>query len=139
LRVLLPKADDPNTTVAANIILSLGELASAGGEDALELVPALMGVIIPRLSDTSLPKRDAALSTLGLVCASTTYVIDPLIDHPELIPLLRKIVKTEQRLGVRSEVIKVLGIIGALNPYGRHVRQLITVQAWLIYFPAATN
>jgi FKBP12-rapamycin complex-associated protein len=121
LRVLLPKADDANITVAANIILSLGELASAGGEDAMDLVPDLMGVIIPKLSDTSLPKRDAALSTLGLVAASTTYVIDPLIDYPELISLLAKILKTEQRRAIRSEVVKVLGILGALNPYGRHV------------------
>ena len=121
LRVLLPKADDTNVTVASNVVLCLGELSSAGGEDVLPHVPELMQVIIPRLADSSLPKRDAALVTLGLVCASTGYVIDPLIDYPQLINLLGKILKTEQRSSIRREVIKVFGILGALDPYRRKV------------------
>jgi phosphatidylinositol kinase/protein kinase (PI-3 family) len=125
LRVLLTKADDPNVTVASNVVLCLGELASAGGEEVLPHVPELMQLIIPRLGDSSLPKRDAALVTLGNVCASTGYVIDPLIDYPQLVKLLGKILKTEQRASIRREVIKVFGILGALDPYRRKVHNLI--------------
>ncbi|KAF8074724.1 phosphatidylinositol 3-kinase [Lyophyllum atratum] len=122
LRVLLQKANDVNPTVAANVLMCLGELTCVGGEDALPHVPELMQVIISRLSDPSLIKRDAALHTLGQVCSSTGYVIAPLADHPQLLELLGRILRTEISQPVRREVVKVLGIMGALDPYRRKVR-----------------
>lgn len=122
LKVLLPKADDPNPIVAANILMSLGELTRVGGEDVLPHVPELMQVIMSRLADASLPKRDAALHTLGQVCSSTGYVVSPLIDYPQLLQILGRILKTETKQTVRREIIKVLGILGALDPYRRKVR-----------------
>jgi serine/threonine-protein kinase mTOR len=122
LRVLLQKANDPNPTVTANVLMCLGELACVGGEDILPQVPDLMQVIIARLADSSTVKRDAALHTLGQVCSSTGYVIAPLIDYPNLLGILGRILRTELTQGVRREVIKVLGILGALDPYRRKVR-----------------
>lgn len=121
LQVLLPKANDSNPTVAANVLMCLGELTCVGGEDAMENIPALMQVIIARLSDPSLLKRDAALHTLGQVCSSTGYVITPLVDYPQLLPLLGRILRTDTNQQVRREVVKVLGILGALDPYRRKV------------------
>lgn len=121
LRVLLQKANDGNPTVAANVLMCLGELACVGGEDALPHVPELMQVIISRLSDPSTLKRDAALHTLGQVCSSTGYVIAPLVDYPQLLQLLGRILRTEVPQPVRREVVKVLGILGALDPYRRKV------------------
>lgn len=121
LRVLLPKANDPNPTVAANVLMCLGELACVGGEDVMLHIPELMQVIIARLADSSTGKRDAALHTLGQVCSSTGYVIQPLVDHPSLLGILGRILRTEFTQGVRREVIKVLGILGALDPYRRKV------------------
>ena len=108
LQVLLPKASDTNPTVAANVLMCLGELACVGGEDAIKHVTELMQVIIARLSDPSLLKRDAALHTLGQVCSSTGYVITPLVDHPQLLPLLGRILRTDTNQPVRREVVKVL-------------------------------
>ncbi|KAF9525319.1 phosphatidylinositol 3-kinase [Crepidotus variabilis] len=122
LQVLLPKANDSNPTVAANVLMCLGELTCVGGEDAMENIPALMQVIIARLSDPSLLKRDAALHTLGQVCSSTGYVITPLVDYPQLLPLLGRILRTDTNQQVRREVVKVLGILGALDPYRRKTR-----------------
>lgn len=121
LSVLLQKANDNNPTVAANVLMCLGELVCVGAEDAMPHVPDLMQVIITRLSDPSLIKRDAALHTLGQVCSSTGYVIAPLIDYPQLLPLLARILRTEVSQLVRREVVKVLGILGALDPYRRKV------------------
>lgn len=121
LRVLLQKSGDPNPTVAANVLMCLGELACVGGEDVMPHVPELMEVIISRLSDPSLVKRDAALHTLGQVCSSTGYVVAPLVDYPQLLPVLGRILKTEPTQNVRREVVKVLGILGALDPYRRKV------------------
>src|SRR5258705_5061537 len=121
LKNLLHKASDPNPTVAANILMCLGELTCVGGEDATDDVSSLMQVIIARLSDPSLLKRDAALHTLGQVCSSTGYVIAPLIDYPRLLPILGRILRTDSNQAVRREVVKVLGILGALDPYRRKV------------------
>ena len=121
LKNLLPKASDPNPTVAANVLMCLGELTCVGGEEALGDVPSLMQVIITRLSDPSLLKRDAALHTLGQVCSSTGYIIAPLIDYPQLLAILGGILRADSNQAVRREVVKVLGILGALDPYRRKV------------------
>ncbi|KAG5734545.1 Phosphatidylinositol 3-kinase tor2 [Termitomyces sp. T112] len=122
LRVLLQKANDPSPTVAANVLMCLGELTCVSGEEALPHVAELMQVIMSRLADPSLIKRDAALHTLGQVCSSTGYVISPLADHPQLLELLGRILRTESNQAVRREVVKVLGIMGALDPYRRKIR-----------------
>jgi FKBP12-rapamycin complex-associated protein len=121
LSVLLQKTNDINPTVAANILMCLGELACVGGEDVMPHITELMQVIISRLSDPSLIKRDAALHTLGQVCSSTGYVITPLVDHPQLLPLLSRILGTETTQRARREVVRVLGILGAVDPYRRKV------------------
>lgn len=121
MHTLLPKANDLNVVVSANIIKCLGELACIGGEDALPHVPALMDVIIERLVDASPLKRDAALHTLGQVCSSTGYVIQPLVDYPQLFGILNKILKTETTPAVTREVLRVYGILGAIDPYKREV------------------
>ena len=127
MQVLLSKAEDTNATVAANIMTCLGELVSIGGEEALPHVPDLLRVIIPALAEPVLVKRDAALRTLGQICSSTGYVIDPLIDHPELLQILSRILRTEPTQAVRREVIRVLGILGALDPYRRKVCMCISM------------
>jgi FKBP12-rapamycin complex-associated protein len=124
LAALMLKANDTNATVAANILMCIGELTVVAGEDALPYVPQLMQVIITQLSDPSLVKRDAALHTLGQLCSSTGYVIAPFVDHPQLLQLLGRILRTETTPIVQREVVKVFGIIGALDPYRRKVKTL---------------
>lgn len=121
LRALIQKANDSNPAVAANIMMCLGELACVAGESATPHVQELMQIVLAKLSDPTAVKRDAALHTLGQVCSSTGYVIQPLIDYPQLLPLLGKIMKTENSPSTRREVVKVLGILGALDPFRRKV------------------
>ncbi|KAJ2934856.1 hypothetical protein H1R20_g2275, partial [Candolleomyces eurysporus] len=122
LRALIKKANDSNPAVAANIMMCLGELACVAGEDAHPNVPDLMQIVLAKLSDPTAVKRDAALHTLGQICSSTGYVITPLVEHPQLLPLLGKIMRTETSSSTRREVVKVLGILGALDPYRRKAR-----------------
>ena len=116
LRALIKKANDSNPAVAANIMMCLGELACVAGEDAHPNVPDLMQIVLTKLADPTAVKRDAALHTLGQICSSTGYVITPLVEHPQLLPLLGKIMRTETSSSTRREVVKVLGILGALDP-----------------------
>ncbi|KAI1764494.1 FAT-domain-containing protein [Hypoxylon sp. FL1150] len=121
ISVLLPKANDTNHAVAATILKAIGELATVGGEDMLPYKDRLMPIIIQALQDqSSNVKREAALHTLGQLASNSGYVIDPYLEYPELLDLLQHIIRTEPQRGpLRQETIKLMGILGALDPY-RH-------------------
>jgi serine/threonine-protein kinase mTOR len=117
--VLLPKAADPNPTVAATVIKAIGELCTVGGEDMLPYKDSLMPIIIDALQDqSSSTKREAALHTLGQLASNAGYVITPYLEYPQLLNLLQNIIRGEpQHASLRQETIKLLGILGALDPY----------------------
>eukprot|EP00124_Ichthyophonus_hoferi_P006141 Ihof_evm1s1243 gene=Ihof_evmTU1s1243 len=47
----------------------------------------------------------------------------PYITHPKLLDILLNFLKTEQAPSIRHEVVKVLGILGALDPYKYKMNQ----------------
>ena len=78
----------------------------------------LLPKIINTLKDqSSATKREVALTTLGQLIKSTGYVIAPFTDYPQLLELLLNEIKTELVPHIRCEVLKVVGIIGAIDPY----------------------
>lgn len=116
--VLLPKTEDANADVAATTLRALGDLATVGGDDMVRYIPELMKIIIRSLQDLGSPKkREAALCTLGQLASNSGYVIDPYTDHPELLTILVNIVKNEAPGDLRRETIRLMGILGALDPY----------------------
>ncbi|KAH7175343.1 armadillo-type protein [Dactylonectria macrodidyma] len=119
ISVLLPKANDPNPSVAATILKAIGELATVGGEDILPYKDRLMPLIIDALQDqSSNSKREAALHALGQLASNSGYVITPYLEYPQLLEILQGIIRTEgQRVPLRQETIKLMGILGALDPY----------------------
>ncbi|XDG06455.1 hypothetical protein ABKA04_006070 [Annulohypoxylon sp. FPYF3050] len=124
ISVLLPKADDANHAVAGTILKAIGELATVGGEDMLPYKDKLMPIIIKALKDhASSSKREAALHTLGQLASNSGYVIDPYLEYPELLDLLQHIIRAEPTRGaLRQETIKLMGILGALDPYRHQVQ-----------------
>lgn len=119
ISVLLPKASDPSPTVAATILKALGDLATVGGEDMLPYKDRLMPLIIDALQDQSSNiKRQAALNALGQLASNSGYVIEPYLEYPQLLEILQSIIRTEdQRGSLRQETVKLMGILGALDPY----------------------
>ena len=116
--VLLPKAEDANAEVAATTLRALGDLATVGGDEMVKYIPELMKIIIRSLQDLGSPKkREAALCTLAQIASNSGYVIQPYIEHPELLTILVNIVKNEQPGELRRETIRLMGILGALDPY----------------------
>ena len=94
--VMLPKANDPDESVAATALRTIGDLAAVGGEDMIIYFPSLMAIIIKSLSDIGHNiKRSAAVRTLGQLATSAGYVVDPYIDYPDLLNILVNIVKTD--------------------------------------------
>lgn len=115
---LLPKTTDPNASVASTTLKAIGELANVGGAEMKQYIPQLMPIILDALQDlSSHTKREAALRTLGMLASNSGYVIEPYTDYPHLLAVLINIIKTEQTGSLRKETIKLLGILGALDPY----------------------
>ncbi|KAI8344851.1 armadillo-type protein [Chlamydoabsidia padenii] len=120
LKVLLPKARDPSPGVVSAVLGALGELAAVSGEDMVPHLDELMPLIMETLQDqSSSAKRDAALKTLGQLASNTGFVIEPYAKYPALLSILINILKTEQNVTIRRETVKLMGILGALDPY-RH-------------------
>ncbi|CAK7224906.1 phosphatidylinositol kinase-related protein kinase tor1 [Sporothrix bragantina] len=121
MEVLLPKAADPAASVAATIIKAIGEICTVGGEEMLRYKDRLMPILVDALQDqASMMKREAALRTIGQLSSNSGYVIDPYLDYPQLLDLLQNIIRGEpQHAMLRQETIKLMGILGALDPY-RH-------------------
>ncbi|KAG5961236.1 hypothetical protein E4U57_007788 [Claviceps arundinis] len=117
--VLLPKGSDTSAIVAATILKTLGDLAVVGGEDMLLYKDRMMPLIIEGLKDQSSNlKRQAALTALGKLASNAGYVIDPYLEYPHLLEILQGIVRTEDQKGsLRQETVKLMGILGALDPY----------------------
>ncbi|KAI9673478.1 MAG: phosphatidylinositol kinase- protein kinase tor1 [Caeruleum heppii] len=131
ITVLLPKARDPNPGVASTILRAIGELATVGGEDMLKYIPELMPIIIDALQDlSSQARRDAALRTLGQLASNSGYVIEPYTEYPQLLTILVNIVKTEETGSLRRETIKLMGILGALDPYKHQVANTFFTRSW---------
>lgn len=115
---LLPKATDPNPGVASTIINALGELTSVGGQEMKEYIPQIMPIILAALQDlASHDKRDAAMRALGALAVNSGYVIEPYLQYPDLLAILINIIKTEAHEDLRTKAIKLVGVLGALDPY----------------------
>lgn len=115
---LLPKATDPNPGVASTTITALGKLTFVGGEEMREYIPQIMPIILSSLQDlASHEKRDAAMKALAALATNSGYVIDPYIQYPDLLVILINIIKTEAHDELRMDAIKLLGVLGALDPY----------------------
>ena len=122
--IFIPKATEPHASVAAVMIRAIGDLSTLGGSDLQPYIPKLMPVLTDAIQDLGSPaKRDAALRTMGQLTSNSGYVIQPYMDYPYLLDLLTGIIKNEQQGTIRRETIKLLGVLGALDPY-KHQQSL---------------
>ncbi|KAJ8929828.1 hypothetical protein NQ314_017426 [Rhamnusium bicolor] len=110
----------PNPGVVLSVLLTIGDLAEVTGGDSelQQWMQELMVILLEILGDASAPdKRGAALCTLGQLVGATGHVISPYNQYPMLLDVLINFLKTEQQPYIRRETIRVLGLLGALDPY----------------------
>eukprot|EP00842_Homolaphlyctis_polyrhiza_P006138 jgi/Hompol1/6525/HPOL_002279-RA len=120
LGALLPKARDASPGVSSKILAAIGELAYFGSTEFVPHLDKLMSIILEALQDqTSASKREVALRALSQIASKTGWVAEPVIKYPNLLTLLVTLLKTEKNLLIRRETIRVLGVLGAVDPY-RH-------------------
>jgi FKBP12-rapamycin complex-associated protein len=118
LKGLLGKITEPSPSLVSAVLDTLGELALVCGQDILPYLAQMIPIIVDTLQDqSSSGKRYSALKTLGQIIRSTGYVIEPYTKYPGLLTVFIHILKTEQNPDIRRETIKVVGVLGALDPY----------------------
>lgn len=126
LSVILRIARSPSTpsTVTASCVTCIGELAKVAGEELQASVKTILDLLLEMLNDpASTVKRNAALKTLGQVVSNTGEVIQPYLDHPQLLGILFRILRTETTLPIRLEAIRTMGMLGALDPFKHKLLQ----------------
>ncbi|KAI8028412.1 Serine/threonine-protein kinase TOR [Camellia lanceoleosa] len=113
-----------NSGVISGVLVTVGDLARVGGFAMRQYIPELMPFIVDALLDgAAATKREVAVATLGQVVQSTGYVITPYNEYPLLLGLLLKLLNGELAWSTRREVLKVLGIMGALDPHAHKRNQ----------------
>ncbi|KAM8716149.1 hypothetical protein ACLKA7_003090 [Drosophila subpalustris] len=122
LKALVPMLHEPesNPGVVLNVLRTIGDLAEVnGGSNEMELwADELLSILLEMLGDAGSPdKRGVALWTLGQLISATGRVVSPYHKYPVLIDILINFLKTEQRRSIRRETIRVLGLLGAMDPY----------------------
>ncbi|KAH7327706.1 atypical PIKK FRAP protein kinase [Rhizoctonia solani] len=125
LRCITNRAQEKNTIeVRSALMRCLWALAMVGGEHISEFTPEIMNLVVGTLSDPlAVRQRRAALETLGAICSSTGYLVDPEFEHPKLVDLITKVLTGEKNKETRREAMRALGIIGAVDQY-KHAHNL---------------
>ncbi|AOW06792.1 armadillo-type protein [Yarrowia lipolytica] len=116
IKVLLARARDTSSNVASAVITAIGELAATGREGMIEYIPEIMPIFLETFSDQNAQKKLAGLKSLGQLSSSSGYVIQPLLDYPQLLTLLTNTLKSDN-VDTRRETVRLMGILGALDPY----------------------
>lgn len=109
--------------LASAALEGLGELAKAVGTSLRPWVKEVVPNILDTLQDqSSASKQRTSLRTLAQIAGSTGYVIQPYIDYPRLLSQATDILPGTKRApwSLRREVIRTLGILGALDPDRYH-------------------
>jgi FKBP12-rapamycin complex-associated protein len=79
-----------------------------------DIFPLMMDAIQDQSSTT---KRRVATRTLALLVQRTGTVIEPYQRYPDLLRMLLKGLQSEQSVDIRLELLKVLGVLGAIDPH----------------------
>ncbi|XP_050677035.1 serine/threonine-protein kinase Tor-like [Leptidea sinapis] len=128
LNVLVPKLmeDESSSVMISTMLKAIGDLAEVNGSGAAlsQWIPQLMAKHLEILSDANQQeKRSVALWSFGQVISAEGCAVTPYMNHPNLMDILLNFLKTEQQSRDRRETIRVLGLLGALDPYQHRINQ----------------
>ncbi|XP_043210340.1 serine/threonine-protein kinase mTOR-like isoform X1 [Amphibalanus amphitrite] len=116
------RENEPNAAVVSSILYAVGDLAHVSGPEMGHWVNELFPLLLAILADnSSLAKREAVLYTLANLVQARADPSGPTSSayqqYPQLLDVLIGFLKTEQQPTIRRETIRVLGLLGALDPY----------------------
>ena len=118
-RALMLRVHDPIASVAGRSLMALAELVKVCHEGMALHVDDIIPALIEALKDqASSLKREQALETLHHLGSYLGCVMEPYLTYPELLNTLLQTIRSEGGSSLaRSKVTRVLGCLGALDPY----------------------
>lgn len=119
----LPLDSSSPPRLASASLEALGELAQASGASLKPWIKDIIPHVLEIMQDqSSASKQRTSLRTLGQIASSTGYVIQPYLDYPRLLSEATDILPATKRApwSLRREVMRTLGILGALDPDRYH-------------------
>uniref|UniRef100_A0A7R9YR22 Serine/threonine-protein kinase TOR n=1 Tax=Chlamydomonas euryale TaxID=1486919 RepID=A0A7R9YR22_9CHLO len=109
--------------VARAVMSTLGQLATVAQSQFRPYVSEVTPLVIEALQDASSSStRLVAVRTLGQIVKSTGTVMTPYLEFPQLLSLLLKMLHGGTP-STRHEIMKVLGVVGALDPHTHKINQ----------------
>jgi FKBP12-rapamycin complex-associated protein len=103
---------------ASSIITIVGQLASQSGPETLNQFDSMVPFIIESMQDFYyIQLKHTSLWTIGQIIVNTGYVIEPYRKYPSLLKILLDFLQNETNIPVRRETIRILGLIGAIDPF----------------------
>eukprot|EP00891_Asterochloris_glomerata_P006787 jgi/Astpho2/6787/fgenesh1_pm.00103_%23_6_t len=104
--------------VVQSVLATVGELSRVAGP----ILRPHVGEVLPLVILALQGRYTVAVATLGQVVESTGVVVMPYLEYPQLLGMLLRLL-SEGDLMCRAEVLKALGIIGALDPHTHKINQ----------------
>lgn len=117
----LPLKEDDNRLESASLE-TIGEICVIMRDEALLYAESLLPIIVKSMKDsTSRRKQEIACRTLGQLVAASGLVVKPYLQYPQLLPwmlnlLFRNTSNQRSTWSLRSEILRTIGLIGALDP-----------------------
>nr|VZI21980.1 unnamed protein product [Spirometra erinaceieuropaei] len=123
-----PKAGQPEgsavamwrepTPVVVALFSVLGHLSGVCPAAVVPLMDDLLPILTCMLQDsTCYAKRSIAAWTLSVMITNTGFVVLPYLKHPDLLDLLFGLLKREESKNIQAEIVRLLGLIGAVDPF----------------------
>ena len=95
-------------------MLHASATAATAIPSATTVTPAAVATVA---SASSSDHKQMTLRTLSLLLSSTSSVIAPFIRYPHFLPCLLHLVRTDKSKAVRLECLRVIGVVGAIDPF----------------------
>eukprot|EP01041_Mallomonas_annulata_P001944 gene1944-3771_t len=119
----LPISSDVRLTTAG--LEALGELCMVMRQETMPFTDQLLPILISNMHDkSSLRKQEMAVRTLGQLVSATGHVVRPYLQYPQLLPWALDLLVTNSAnspWSLRKEVLRTLGLLGALEPHKYHM------------------
>ncbi|KAF7259839.1 hypothetical protein EG68_02702 [Paragonimus skrjabini miyazakii] len=106
------------TAVVIALFTSLGRLSAVAPAAVRTYMDEFIPILCCMMQDPScFPRRSIAVWTLSTLISNTGWVVLPYRRHPQLLPILLNLLKREESKEIRQEVLRALGVLGALDPF----------------------
>ncbi|TPP57014.1 Target of rapamycin [Fasciola gigantica] len=105
------------TSVIIALFTALGRLSAVAPCSIRSYMDEFIPVLCWMMQDSCLLRRSIAVWTLSRLTSNAGFVVTPYRRHPQLLQTLLEMLKREESKEIRQEVLRALGVLGALDPF----------------------